>query len=539
MLLIDRERAPKGAPALTLLWPVTLFRVELTTRAAEDEADPLRLLLLDLAVADVTDPERVAALTGLSASFVRELQVALTLEGLLEEGSRGLTDRGRARRDGVPEEVEYSGWMARDDVTGEALPFFWSRHPRTGLSEDGAVKLPPLHREGKPDQGFRVALGRAFAQDRRLRKVSGQRALPADVDPVLEEDEGPDRGRVRLLDSGSWQELRVDLWAEVDPLLHGDDGFKLVAGCPFNRPGAGLRYLTRLRGHPGGVGVLQDLQSRAQEARNRQVAELADGLLLREIEAELDAVLFCVAAPADLRRDLREALVHRARARQGRSLPRTALVDYGRIAENILVELAPRERERPDRARVDRLLQTLPEDSRTRGQLLRAAIEREAPPGVGVPRHLHAECERFVATLASQKRLPARGRVGTTRQLLPFAAAGAFPEGPQARRLGEVWARCPSLWGDLCRAIDRRNPAAHGSTEVDSDARIAEELAFLEASHADISRVIAAVWPREGAPPAVPEPPPSPEAPVEAPSLVEAPPPDGRDAWADEDATPW
>ena len=500
MLRTYSLRAPRDQPSRQVRWPVTVFRVEVTARREDGVEDPFEQLILDCASADERDPERIAALTGLPLDFVQDLARSQISQGRLDDQLR-LSEAGRDRRMGREPELAHVGYMFRDDVTGEPLPVFLDAMPTSGRPPDGGLELPAERRRASPDTSL-AALSRfvlAFHQDGRLRRDARKSGHLAGEGWADDEVEAGADGRVRLLDSGTFQEVLVEVWMDVDPERYDDDG-KIFVGCPFGRPALNLLYQRRLAGTEVGQRVLRELEIEGRVLAQRRRAELMDAPFQAAIRAATEALVRDrPTLPERLVPMIRYAETCYQRTSARDEPAEAALVQYGILAEELLWELAPRRPDRPKPAELVGMVRSWPRVPRARARMVRDAISGLLPPddegqGLSTPGHLVAECERFAAHVEDHLSWPSRHKVGVARQLLPFAVAALWPKSDQGRWVRRALSRRPGLWGDLCRAIDFRNPAAHAKGDRLRDPSRARR--DLEASRQALHGAIDACFPR-------------------------------------------
>ncbi len=507
MLDLQRLRAPLDLPSRTIAWPVTVYRVRARVREAID-LDPFQRLILDMAHANEDDPARIGSLSGLPRPLVELLMAQLNSQGWLD-GHGQITAAGSRRRTDTPTEKVVLGWMLRDDITGQPLPWLGKGAPRYAGAPDGVVWLPPSSaREPSPASWLPLAMVDACRLHHKLQRLSRQGW--AEEAPLWQPDEGtmaaaqaasrarPDN--IELLDSGDYTELLVDVWAPIHE-VEAD----LVAGCPFGRARDGRRYLHRLQQTQSARDLLTSLNQEAASARRGFLADLADSELKAQLEERLREVTEGRSLPTHLLRELREAEWLTLRAELGRLRPEAALWRLGVVAENILLELRPPRGAKPDEAAAAAFLATIPEGAEddTLAQIVADRITMLTPEDdegavLELPRFLRPAASDLVHTLR-QGRWPGWNRVGVTRQLLPFAAAAIQPESTDSLRVLTALQRDRELWRMITTVIGLRNPASHGQGEATPPREKLDR--DLERSREAVHRAIRAVFPTVTEPP--------------------------------------
>ncbi len=501
MLRLDRRRAPLGVPARTVAWPVTVFRVRARVQAPVG-LDPFQRLILDMAHAGEDDPQRIARLSGLPSQLVKLLMAQLNSQGWLD-GMGRLTPAGTLRRLDKPQEKVVIGWMLRDDLTGQPLPWLGSGAPRHGGRPDGVFELPtPAGRAPAPGPWLPMAMIDACRLHHKLQRLSRQDQ--GDAGPLWESDEGTmaaataeRRARpenIELLDSGDFTSMLVDVWVPIQ-----DTDAELMAGCPFGRKHDGRRYLHRLHQTLGAFELLRELNREARRAQQRLLADRADAQLLEQLQQRVDEVTHGREVPDYLLAVLRDAEWLALRAELGRLQPEPALGRYGVVAENLLLELRPPKGATPDPDAVKAFLDTVPEglEDATAVQALADRITLLVPEddegrGLEVPPFMERAAVSLIGNLR-RGHWPGWDRVGIHRQLLPFAAAAIQPDTPESQRVREALERDRDLWRMLTRVIGLRNPASHGRGQAaPSRDKLERDLAASrEATH----RAIRAIFP--------------------------------------------
>ncbi len=503
MIRCRRIEAPHGAAAsVTLRWPVTAWRVRLRVSAPED-LDPFARLVLDLAALDRRDPVWIGHATGLEPDFVRALRENLQGSGALDPQWR-ITDVGQMRRLEQPEEQLRIGWMLRDDLTGTVLPAFFEGDLPFGSGWDKAVALWPdgMKRPEEPEIAARGRFPDALRAMSRL-----DRGLPIaerdDDEPRNMEEAEAARaaGRVELLSRGLWEDISVDLWAEL-----GADGVELRAGCPFGRKGDGARYLQRLlanaRRYPKLQAEIDALQAAGQQRLEEWHEEQRDEAVAT-IRAERAAALTTGRTlPTHVERELVYAEDLSFRAERGRDRPDKAIGAWGVFVEEVLLHFCPPPGAGPDQQWLARWASTLPERPESAanvaldlvgGLLLDddgnplAAPGAAGDPGV-VVQVLRAllKTERDEASQLNCWRPRAtpvwvrRGDkiYGGRLLLLPSLSAAMLAETPghggeTAARSGEwrtALTRDPAVWRTMAKILDHRNTVGAHAHRYDAAA---------------------------------------------------------------------
>jgi len=501
MLRLDRRRAPLDMPSRTVAWPVTVFRVRARIQAPVG-LDPFQRLLLDMAHAGEDDPHHIAHLSGLPKQLVKLLMAQLNGQGWLD-GKGHITQAGTLRRLDSPEQKVVLGWMVRDDLTGQPLPWLGSGAPRHGAAPKGVFPVPvTAQRDSVPARHLPMAMIDACRLHHKLQRLSRQDQ--GDDGPLWEPDEGSMAAataerkarpeNIELLDNGDFTTLLVDIWAPIQ-----DAESDLVAGCPFGRAHDGRRYLHQLHQTPAADELLQGLNREASRARQSFLADQADAELQGQLRQGVDELTHGRDLPAYLLTVLRDAEWLALRAELGRLRPEAALGRFGVVVENLLLELRPPKDARPEPEAATAFLATIPEgvEEATATQVLADRIALLLPEdddghSLELPRFLRPAAVALIQNLR-RGRWPGWNQVGIHRQLLPFAAAAIQPEAPESVRLRQALEQDRELWRMLTRVIGLRNPASHGQGQAaPSRDKLERDLArSREATH----RAIRAVFP--------------------------------------------
>jgi hypothetical protein len=499
MILCSRVRAPRQAlAARTILWPVTVFRARLHLATAQ-RPDPFARLILDLARLGQHDPEHVAALVDVDPELVRAILATLIGDGTLDDHGR-ITEVGERRRAEVEVDEQRIGWILRDDLSGAALPFLAEADLRRTAPREGEVDLGEVARAGRPDLGWTLGLTDALRRGARLDR--GDRVRDDEEDGPLtmaeaEQSRAAD-ANVELVGEGLWDTLAVDVWLD-----RGPGGPELRAGCPFGRVEDGARYLLRLErartGLPALDGALRELRREGDERFMIEIDEEKDEAVRAARERVL-ADLRRRPLPAQVRRELEDAVVRRMRAENGRERLDVVIHRYGVVAEAILVDLLP-SAWAPEAGWLAEWCQSLPADPETGAKLLGDRIRELAAPdddGVGfeLPESAVRGLTGLLYRLATRDKLAWQPRWrrwkrdlhGAELLAAPLVAA-AIP--PGCERVGALVSAQPGLWRHLCVMVEHRNSKGAHLNSLSDDA-LRRALASVTAS-ADV--VLDAIYP--------------------------------------------
>ncbi|MES2641342.1 MAG: hypothetical protein V4850_17760 [Myxococcota bacterium] len=493
--------APHGAAtAVTLRWPVTAWRVRLRVSVPED-LDPFARLILDLSALDRRDPVWIGKMSGLEPEFVRALVATQKGSGSLDSEGR-LTDVGQMRRLDQDEEQLRIGWMLRDDLTGTVLPTFFEGDLPFGAWPPGALPLWPEGMKRPPDPEI-AARGRFPDALRAMSRLDRGLAIADreddDVPRTMEEAEAVRaHGRVELLGDGLWDEIAVDVWAEL-----ASEGIELRAGCPFGRKADGARYLQRLlanaRRYPAVQAALDGLQTIGGQKLEEWHDEQRD-LTLVAIRADRKAALTAGRALPDyVQRQLEEAEDMSFRAERGRARADKAILEWGLFAEEVLHHFCPPAGAGPDAAWLARWASTLPERPETAataalGLVGGLLVDDDGHPldAPGSARHPEVVVQLLRALLKTERdeasqllcwrprATPSWHRkgdklIGARLLLLPSLAAAMLAQTPgesEAHHRANAWqatlARDPSVWRTIARILDLRNKVGAHTHRLDA-----------------------------------------------------------------------
>lgn len=419
---------------IDVIWPVTAFRVELVNANLIRQLDPFLRVVCALIDHGVTDPERIAAVTGLGEGLVRQLRDDAKARGYLD--GDGLSDAGRSALDDLLTTEHETGWMFRNDLTGEVLAMLLDEHPGYSKRPSDALVLRVDRPTRPPDpEAFR----KAFYESR---SAGG-----------MNTNASRDNSVVRPLGDGHFASLLVRLevrdvgnTTEIKPRFDSLHPLDVGREDPL--------FLTRLMHNPNALEVWRQVQSRGRGVLEAERREQHDAGLRKRVDEHVEA-LGDLSLPTPILEELRNALRQHERHLLRLEKGSNAAVSYGRVAEAVLLDLSP-----PSDALADL--------GELACRLHDKSLFHDALAGLlgqQVPEHLCSTVNRQAKLLRKHGGLPSmRARhYGVDLQLAPVSGAALAPTLRSSERFRQAQQRDPRFWFNLLDVIALRNSHAHAS----------------------------------------------------------------------------
>ncbi len=406
-------------------WPVAAFPVRVILRGSG--LDLFEHLVLELAAAGETDPERSAALTGLEPDFLRTIAEELRQRGSLSE--RGVTAIGRRQLEDQ-EEVFVDGWMCRDGLTGRPMPLFSRKRPRADPGLRPLAELEP-DRRAPTEEAAQVEFVEAFEEWQR--SARRDRSIEANQSETQSAPVG-----VAFLGEGQASGVPVTL------RVNGDGRPELRApGLPEEL------LMDRVEHFRPSAWV--DIEATA-EREARQLERLRAEESTRLAAEQLRDSIFGVGIPPMLEPVLSALALAKVLAEHHPSQHEAALTNYRKFTEAVAKQLGPWKRS----VEVEALAAGLPKKGRQAETTLRPRFEALATP------HALILPEGVSGLIGQLRRLKTRpDKSGRTLVAWPFWTAIGDPTAPESQALRLACARCPSLWMELELLRREGNPGAH------------------------------------------------------------------------------